>query len=168
MLAKAFSKHTLQRATTTLRIASSTCGCVERARLFSSAASSDEGNNSPSKPHKVYLGEITGTGPEEFFQRRVKIYSPSKSAMQSGTQGYGKWKLEFENQGRWENPLMGWTSTRDTATQIYKLYFDTKEQAVEYCMRQGFEFDVGEIVHKKKFKPKAYADNYSFKKYQKK
>jgi hypothetical protein len=31
--------------------------------------------------------------------------------MQSGTQSFRIWRLEFENMERWENPLMGWAST---------------------------------------------------------
>lgn len=38
-------------------------------------------------------------------QRRVRIYVPAAN-------NPGKlWKLEFDNRERWENPLMGWTST---------------------------------------------------------
>lgn len=31
--------------------------------------------------------------------------------MQSGTSNIGHWQTEFDTKDRWENPLMGWTST---------------------------------------------------------
>ena len=31
--------------------------------------------------------------------------------MQSGSYGTRMWKMEFDTQQRWENPLMGWSST---------------------------------------------------------
>jgi NADH dehydrogenase (ubiquinone) Fe-S protein 4 len=46
--------------------------------------------------------------------RTVRIFSPTKSTMQSGKQGNGHWRIDFdvlEGAGRWENPLMGWGST---------------------------------------------------------
>jgi len=58
-----------------------------------------------------YLGTISGVPSEHTFNRRVRIYKPAKNAMQSGTNDTHKWKLDYENQERWENPLMGWTST---------------------------------------------------------
>ena len=53
--------------------------------------------------------------PEEHVEgRTAKIYIQSKNAMQSGTFGLRKWKIEFDNRERWENPLMGWGSTYKT------------------------------------------------------
>ena len=46
-----------------------------------------------------------------FSGRRVRIYQTAKNAMQSGTDNVGKWQMEFDTRQRWENPLMGWTST---------------------------------------------------------
>lgn len=43
--------------------------------------------------------------------RRVKIAQSVKNAMQSGTDNVGTWQLSFETRERWENPLMGWSST---------------------------------------------------------
>lgn len=31
--------------------------------------------------------------------------------MQSGTDNIQFWQMEFDNRERWENPLMGWTSS---------------------------------------------------------
>lgn len=35
---------------------------------------------------------------------------PARNPMQSGSDNTLQWKLEFETQERWENPLMGWAS----------------------------------------------------------
>jgi hypothetical protein len=56
---------------------------------------------------------------------RVRIYQPSKTAMQSGRGGTKRWMLEFEPGARREmDPLMGWTSSRDTRAQI-RMSFET-------------------------------------------
>ncbi|WP_354081679.1 NADH dehydrogenase ubiquinone Fe-S protein 4 [Constrictibacter sp. MBR-5] len=58
--------------------------------------------------------------------------------MQAGQARTKKWVLEF--QPRWApqtEPLMGWTSSRDTLQQV-KLTFPTKERAVDFAKRQGW------------------------------
>lgn len=60
------------------------------------------------KPNTLF--HLSGQ-PEEQQNRRARIYKPAKNSMQSGTFDIKNWKLDFENQARWENPLMGWTST---------------------------------------------------------
>lgn len=57
------------------------------------------------------LPSISGIPKEHIYTRRARIYKPSKNAMQSGTHNTQRWKLDFENRERWENPLMGWGST---------------------------------------------------------
>ena len=58
-----------------------------------------------------YVSNVSGVPNEHVFNRRVRIYKQAKNAMQSGTYDTQKWKLDYENRERWENPLMGWTST---------------------------------------------------------
>ena len=58
---------------------------------------------------QVSVGELSGL-PEEQMKRVARIFVPARNAMQSGTHNTLEWKLEFENQERWENPLMGWAS----------------------------------------------------------
>ena len=48
--------------------------------------------------------------PEVQLNRVARIYVPAKNTMQSGTWNTREWRLDFETQERWENPLMGWTS----------------------------------------------------------
>ena len=56
----------------------------------------------------------------------IKIYKPSKTAMQSG---YGKtkqWLAEYKSEvTTTKDTLMGWISSSDTRSQI-KLFFNTK------------------------------------------
>ena len=58
--------------------------------------------------------------------------------MELGTGNRG-WKVEFIREGaKWANPLMGWTSSGDTTQQLNeKLYFDSKQQAIDYALAQG-------------------------------
>jgi hypothetical protein len=58
-------------------------------------------------------------------------------------------------------PLMGWTASGDMKQEL-RLQFDTKEDAVAYCERNGIPYQV--------FEPKeparrviSYSDNFSFK-----
>lgn len=57
------------------------------------------------------LTPISGVPEEHIRERRVRISLPSKNSMQSGTDNLDFWKIEFDARERWENPLMGWTST---------------------------------------------------------
>jgi len=54
---------------------------------------------------------ISLTPKEQLEARTVRIFSPSKNCMQSGTFGTHKWQIQFDTRDRWENALMGWTST---------------------------------------------------------
>jgi hypothetical protein len=92
----------------------------------------------------------------------ARIYKPAKTAMQSGNAKTKEWLLEFElEQAREVEPLMGWTSSGDTRQQV-RLRFETAEEAVAYCERNGIAYQVME--------PKApmrrtisYSDNFAFK-----
>jgi hypothetical protein len=90
----------------------------------------------------------------------ARIYRPSKTAMQSGRGQAKHWRLEFEpSRAKRPDPLMGWSSSNDTARQI-KLSFDTKEEAVAYARRHGIAFQVFEARETPR-KIKVYADNFS-------
>ena len=56
--------------------------------------------------------------------------------MQSGTYSNRKWKIDFGNKERWENPTMGWGSTGDPLSNL-NLEFGNKEDAILYCQRMG-------------------------------
>lgn len=70
--------------------------------------------------------------PEYELGRRAFIARPSKSATQAGHAKTGGWELTYQHEDRWENPLMGWTSTRDPYTNL-SLRFDTLEEAIAYA-----------------------------------
>lgn len=73
---------------------------------------------------------------------RARIYQPAKTAMQSGTAKTQQWVLEFAPASAREvDPLMGWTSSTDTASQI-KLRFDSREAAEAYAKSKGIEAEV--------------------------
>lgn len=68
---------------------------------------------------------------------RARIYRPAKTAMQSGTAKTQTWLLEYmPDSAREIDPLMGWTSSRDTQAQV-RLRFDTREAAVAYAEAHG-------------------------------
>lgn len=90
---------------------------------------------------------------------KVKIYRPTKNAMQSGKQNIKKWVVEYiSHNTRFIEPLMGWTGNTDTKAQL-KLKFDTKEEAIEYAKRKKLDFEVIE-PKQPKTKIQAYADNF--------
>jgi NADH dehydrogenase (ubiquinone) Fe-S protein 4 len=59
---------------------------------------------------------------------------------------------------RWENHLMGWQSTGDY-TNATHLSFKTKEDAIRFAEKQGYEYFVQEH-QKRKIVPKSYANNF--------
>jgi hypothetical protein len=63
----------------------------------------------------------------------VRIYRPSRNAMQSGKAKYDHWNVEFEAAApRTVDPLMGWTSSSDMRQQV-KLSFPTKAWPIRCC-----------------------------------
>ena len=92
---------------------------------------------------------------------KVKIYRPTKSAMQSGLKNTKKWLLApiEEKNNRSINPLMGWTSVGDTNSQI-KLTFDSKDEAIKYALHRNFEYEVEEPKISS-VKRKSYAENFT-------
>ena len=90
----------------------------------------------------------------------AKIYRPAPNAMQSGKAKSQEWLLEFESTTpRTVDPLMGWISNADTSSQV-RMWFDTREEAIEFAKRQGISFQVTESREPKRV-VKAYADNFA-------
>ena len=91
---------------------------------------------------------------------QVRIFKPTKTAMQSG-QAQRDWRLEFEPAAaRQVEPLMGWTSSPDTALQV-ALDFDSKAQAIAYAEAHGLGYTVLE-PHARAQRRRAYADNFRY------
>ncbi len=81
--------------------------------------------------------------------------------MQQGTVETREWRLVFEpEQPRMIDPLMGWTSSGDMKQQV-SLQFDTREEAIAYCEREGIPYQVSEPKEQAR-RQVAYADNFAF------
>jgi len=90
----------------------------------------------------------------------ARIHRPVKSAMQSGRR-HREWMLEYEPATRRDpDPLMGWSSARDTLNQVH-LNFATLEDAVAFAKKLGLDYTVIE-PHERTPKQKSYADNFRF------
>lgn len=75
--------------------------------------------------------------------RKVFITKYIRGAMQSGLLHAmkGSWRIEFDRGGigrKWENSLMGWTSTCDPLEGITMSTFDSAEEAAMFARRQGW------------------------------
>lgn len=93
---------------------------------------------------------------------RARIYKPARNAMQSGTAKTRQWVLDFApNSGREVDPLMGWTSSDDTQSQV-RLRFPTKEAAVEYAQAKGIDAVVSD-PHRRKpnVRSGGYGENFA-------
>lgn len=92
----------------------------------------------------------------------ARIYQPARTAMSSGAAKTRNWVLYYAPASAREvDPLMGWTSSTDTQTQV-RLLFETKEAALEYAREHGIDAVVSE-PHKRKpiIRPGGYGDNFA-------
>lgn len=64
---------------------------------------------------------------------------PAKNSMQSGTFKTQVWRIEFDNRERWENPLMGWSSTGDPLSNTLTDFTDV-EDAIAFVEKNGQSF----------------------------
>lgn len=91
----------------------------------------------------------------------ARIYSPAKTAMQSGKAKTGRWLLEFDPEmPRKIDPLMGYTTSGDMKSQI-RIVFDTREEAVAYATKHGIPFRVQEPKEAKR-RQISYSDNFRY------
>lgn len=91
----------------------------------------------------------------------ARIYRPAKTAMSSGTAKTRLWVLEYvADSAREVDPLMGWTSSNDTQSQV-RLRFDSKEAALEFAQAKGIEATVTEPkTRKANVRARGYAENF--------
>ncbi|KAI1653571.1 ETC complex I subunit conserved region-domain-containing protein [Daldinia decipiens] len=116
-----------------------------------------------SEDHAVLPAAVLSGAPVELQARTVRIYQPSKPATQSGNWGSHHWRMDWDvlaKGHRWENPLMGWQSSGDFM-QGTKLEFKSKEDAIAFAEKQGYEYFVQE-PNVRAFTPKAYANNFLY------
>lgn len=113
--------------------------------------------------------------PPSSILRQVVIFRPARAACQQGKALLNTWKIHPGEQQKWENPLMGWTSTGDAMAHQFNsiLSFDSKEAAVAFCEKHGWEFEVQEPqlmgkgastipgAGKAGVRPKSYGDNFA-------
>ncbi len=92
----------------------------------------------------------------------ARIYRPARNAMTSGTARTRKWVLEYvAGTAREVDPLMGWTSSRDTQAQV-RMTFPTKEAALSYAADHGIEAVVQDPKPRKPvIRPGGYGDNFA-------
>ncbi len=91
----------------------------------------------------------------------ARIYRPAKTAMQSGRGQARKWVLEYEPASRRDpDPLMGWSSARDTLNEV-QLCFDSLDEAVAFANKHGLDYTVIEPQPRTP-KVKSYADNFRY------
>ncbi len=93
---------------------------------------------------------------------RARIYQPARNAMTSGQAKTRSWVLDYApSSAREVDPLMGWTSSDDTQTQV-RLRFGTKEEAMAYAEANGIDAEIG-TPHKRKQNIRAmgYGENFA-------
>ncbi|KAL5358410.1 ETC complex I subunit conserved region-domain-containing protein [Aspergillus floccosus] len=114
-----------------------------------------------SEPGETVPAAVLSGAPTDLQARTVRIYRPTKPATQSGTWHGHHWRMDWDVLGRghrWENPLMGWQSSAD-CMQGTHLNFKSKEDAIMFAQKQGYEYFVQE-PNERRFVPKAYANNF--------
>ena len=91
----------------------------------------------------------------------ARIFSPARTAMQSGKAQTGNWVLEFDPEKRKTiDPLMGYTSSGDMKSQV-RLVFDTREEAVAYAEKNGIAFRIEQPKEPKR-RQISYAENFRY------
>jgi hypothetical protein len=92
---------------------------------------------------------------------QVRIYQPTKTAMQSGRSKLGLWVLEYAPAAaKRADPLMGWIGSNDTSGQV-KMRFKTLDEAVAFAKRNDFDYSVT-MPKVRKIQPKNYSANFAY------
>jgi hypothetical protein len=91
----------------------------------------------------------------------ARIYSPAKTATQSGKGKTGVWLLDYDPAAaRSVEPLMGYTSSSDMMSQV-RLTFASSQEAVAYAVKNGIAYRV-EQPHEPNRRRVSYSDNFKF------
>ncbi|XP_033750451.1 NADH dehydrogenase [ubiquinone] iron-sulfur protein 4, mitochondrial-like [Pecten maximus] len=106
------------------------------------------------------ISSLTGVPEEHIKTRHVRIFCPARNAMQSGSFNTNRWRIEFDNRERWENPCMGWVSTGDPLSNM-NVDFISAEDAAVFCEKNGWSFSIDQ-KQVSTFKPKSYGANFSW------
>jgi len=105
---------------------------------------------------------LSGVPLEHIKDRQVRIFVPSKNAMQSGSHLTHTWMIEFETRERWENSLMGWSSSGDPLSNM-QVRFTTREAAIAFVEKNGWKYLIEEPKYRKP-KVKSYGANFAWNK----
>lgn len=90
----------------------------------------------------------------------VRIYQPSKTAMQSGRGKTKNWFVEFETKDPLTtDPLMGWVKSYDMTQELH-LSFPSLREALRFATINGFSYNVCNPC-KIFMAPKSYASNFT-------
>ncbi|KAI9021933.1 Ndufs4, NADH dehydrogenase Fe-S protein 4 [Hyaloraphidium curvatum] len=119
----------------------------------------DDALTKPEEPAALQAYTVSGA-PPGLRRRGVRIFSPAKTAMQSGQAKKGEWVIDFDVQDKWENPLMGWVSSADPV-QALKVSFASKEDAIAFAERQGWDYWI-DLPKEVRFRKKSYSDNFLY------
>lgn len=92
----------------------------------------------------------------------ARIYQPARTAMSSGVAKTRDWILEYgPSEARDLDPLMGWTGSGDTQSQV-RLEFFSKEAAIAYARENGIEAQVSEPqTRKPNIRAGGYGENFA-------
>ncbi|MBB4076175.1 hypothetical protein GGR08_000463 [Bartonella fuyuanensis] len=89
----------------------------------------------------------------------ARIYSPAKTAMQSGRAGTGFWILQYEPmKAKMLEPLMGYTATSDMNSQV-RIRFNRREEAIAFARKNAIPYRV-EKMHMSIRRAVFYSDNF--------
>ena len=110
---------------------------------FSSDLVSLEGSEKNLKSKSTTNVIEDGRPPEK---RVMNIHMPATKNLQAGRGKFRYWTVSTDVSNRWQNELMNWTSFSDPYS-ILKLKFDSKEQAIAYCEKYGWNYRVTDPVH---------------------
>jgi hypothetical protein len=123
----------------------------------------------PTVDSALYDRIVFGYRDRSFARNRIaprprmpaRIYSPAKTAMQSGKGKTGCWLLEFEpEKPKKIDPLMGYTTSGDMKSQI-RLTFASAEEAVAYAERNEIPYRVEQPKEPKR-RQISYAENFRY------
>ncbi|EJF90931.1 hypothetical protein ME1_00131 [Bartonella vinsonii subsp. arupensis OK-94-513] len=89
----------------------------------------------------------------------ARIYSPAKTAMQSGKRNTGFWILQYEPlRAKMLEPLMGYTATSDMNNQV-RIRFNRKEEAIAFAHKNAIPYRI-EKTHRPLRRAVSYSDNF--------
>eukprot|EP00587_Corethron_hystrix_P017075 CAMPEP_0113309766 /NCGR_PEP_ID=MMETSP0010_2-20120614/7677_1 /TAXON_ID=216773 ORGANISM="Corethron hystrix, Strain 308" /NCGR_SAMPLE_ID=MMETSP0010_2 /ASSEMBLY_ACC=CAM_ASM_000155 /LENGTH=204 /DNA_ID=CAMNT_0000165081 /DNA_START=249 /DNA_END=863 /DNA_ORIENTATION=+ /assembly_acc=CAM_ASM_000155 len=101
-------------------------------------------NDAAYLPENIAEFAVLDKAHDDQKHRTVTIKQYAKSAMTSNESNARAWYIDWDHEENWENPLMGYVSGADPMNQVLKqMRFDTPEQAVAFCKKRGWTYEVG-------------------------